>query len=299
MAAEDMTLQSSNYFYVGVDGGGTKCRAEAYNAKGEVIGAGVAGPANVARAADIARQSIVNAVAAALADAGLAAPEQLRKTAVGAGLAGANLPSASDALNNWQHPFAAFSFTSDLHAAMLGAHGGSDGAVLVVGTGSCAAALTGGKLQQFGGHGFTLGDKGSGAWMGRQAVVHTLEVLDGVQEGSALAKAVCDHYQCHTPLALVDRLNQAPPAHFGQLSPVLLQLAGDGDAAATQIIESGAQYLTAIARKAIALSGNKLVLVGGVAGSITPWLADDVQQAIVHAQHGPEWGAFYYQQHAK
>mgnify|MGYP001483485998 CR=1 FL=1 len=85
MAAEDMTLQSSNYFYVGVDGGGTKCRAEAYNAKGEVIGAGVAGPANVARAADIARQSIVNAVAAALADAGLAAPEQLRKTAVGAG----------------------------------------------------------------------------------------------------------------------------------------------------------------------------------------------------------------------
>lgn len=294
-----MTLQSSNYFYVGVDGGGTKCRAEAFNARGEVIGAGVAGPANVARTADVARQSIVNAVSAALADAGLNAPEQLRKTAVGAGLAGANLPSAAEALRNWQHPFAAFSFTSDLHAAMLGAHGGADGAVLVVGTGSCAAALRHGKLQQYGGHGFMLGDKGSGAWMGRQAVVHTLEVLDGVREGSALAQAVCEHFQCHTPLALVDRLNQAPPAHFGQLSPVLLQLAGDGDVAASGIIEDGAQYLTAIARKAISLSGSKLVLVGGVAGSITSRLGEDVQQAIVQAQQGPEWGAFYYQQHAK
>lgn len=299
MAEEDITLQVNTYYYVGVDGGGTKCRAEVFNAEGECLGAGVAGPANVARASEVARQSIVNAVTAALSDAGLDAPEVLSHTAVGAGLAGANLPSAAGALRDWQHPFAAFAFTSDLHAAMLGAHSGHNGAVLVCGTGSCAASLVDGGLRQYGGHGFVLGDKGSGAWMGRQAAMHTLEAIDGIAQRTELADKVCDHFACDTPLAFVDRLNAAPPADFGELSPIILSLAEAGDAQAKRIVTDGAAYLSSIAERALNDCNGKLVLVGGVAGYITPWLSQAVQNAIVPAQHGPEWGAFYFQQHAK
>ncbi len=299
MAEEDITLQVKTYYYVGVDGGGTKCRAEVFNAEGECLGAGVAGPANVARASEVARQSIVNAVTTALYDAGLDAPEVLSHTAVGAGLAGANLPSAAGALQNWQHPFAAFGFTSDLHAAMLGAHSGQNGAVLVCGTGSCAASLVDTKLHQYGGHGFVLGDKGSGAWMGRQAVMYTLEAIDGVAVHTDLADRVCDHFACNTTLALVDRLHAAPPADFGELSPIILSLAERGDEQANRIVKDGAAYLSTIAQRALNDCSGKLVLVGGVAGYIKPWLSQVVQNAIVPAQHGPEWGAFYFQQHAK
>ncbi|QJR80451.1 hypothetical protein CA267_006520 [Alteromonas pelagimontana] len=289
-------MQSNITYFVGIDGGGTKCRAEVFDENGLSLGAGVSGPANVARQGDTARNSILQAVTLALTNAGLDAKTELANSAVGAGLAGANLPSAKAALKNWRHPFAGFSFTSDLHAAMLGAHGGSNGAVLVVGTGSCAAALVESQLYQYGGHGFTIGDKGSGAWMGRQAAIHTLEALDGVAPRGALCEAVCAHYQTNSTIKLVDRLNHAPPADFGELSPAVISLAEQGDKVASAIVITGTDYLTAIARKALAQSPGKLVLVGGVAGAIVPWLAKDVADAIVSAKYGPEWGAFYYQQ---
>ncbi|RUO74892.1 hypothetical protein CWI80_06055 [Pseudidiomarina sediminum] len=277
-------------FYAGVDGGGTKCRAELYDAAGNLLGAGISGSANIARSGSVARESILASVQHAIAEAELP-PETLANTAVYAGLAGANVPSAAGALRNWQHPFQQFHFTSDLHTALFGAHGGANGAVLVVGTGSCAAALVDGTLVQYGGHGFLLGDKGSGAWLGKQAVTHTLEALDGLQEFGGLAKAVCQHYQCHSAVALVDKLNHASPGVFGELCPLILQLAHQGDATALALVEEGSRYLSAIARQAMGKSGGDLVITGGVAGALAPWLDPEVQAAVREHQFGPEWGA--------
>ena len=139
-----------------------------------------------------------------------------------------------------------------------------------------------------------LGDKGSGAWMGRSAVVHTLEALDGVAEAGALAEAVCRHYDCHSATEIVDKLNNAPPAWFGQLAPVIFSLADTQDADATAIIQHGADYLSVIAQKAVATSQGSLVMVGGVADAIVPFLSQAVQQVIVPAANGPEWGAVHY-----
>lgn len=277
-------------YYAGVDGGATKCRTELYDAAGHLLGAGVSGSANIARSGSIARQSIVESVQRAIAEAELPA-EALATTAVFAGLAGANVPSAAGALRNWQHPFQQFHFTSDLHTALYGAHAGANGAVLVVGTGSCAAALVDGELIQYGGHGFLLGDKGSGAWLGKQAVTHTLEAMDGLQAFGALGKAVCQHYQCHSAIALVDKLNHASPGVFGELCPVILQLANRNDPVASALVDEASRYLSTIAQRAIDKSGGALVITGGVAGALTPWLDSAIQEAVRSHQFGPEWGA--------
>lgn len=277
-------------YYAGVDGGGTKCRAELYDATGRLLGAGVAGSANIARYGETARHSITDAVSLAVTNAGLDA-DTLADVIVCGGFAGANLPSAAAALRAWQHPFATFHFASDLHTALYGAHAGANGAVLIVGTGSCAAALVDGELVQLGGHGFLLGDKGSGAWLGKQAVSYTLEALDRVVSAGPLSDAVCAHYQCTTATALVDRLNQAPPGVFGEISPLLIELAAADEPVARALVQQGCVYLSDIARKAIARSQGQLVLTGGVAGALAQWLDADVKQALTTAQKGPEWGA--------
>lgn len=294
--SQQNTSEHAPLYFAGVDGGGTKCRAELYDLEGKLLGAGVAGAANIARNGDVARQSILESVSAALVQADLP-PTALQQTLVCGGFAGANLPSASNALKQWRHPFLSFHFTSDLHTALYGAHDGDNGAVLVIGTGSCAAALKDGELTQYGGHGFLLGDKGSGAWLGKQAVIHTLEAIDAIQPKGALAAAVCQHYQAHSATDLVDKLNQANPGVFGELCPVILELANQQEPTATALIQQGSAYLSAIARKAIAQSGGNLVLAGGVAHALQHKLDEDVQARITDSKHGPEWGAIMLYQH--
>lgn len=294
--SHNKSSNSAPLFFAGVDGGGTKCRAELYDATGQLIGAGVSGAANIARNGDIARQSILTSVEAAIAQANLA-PEHIANTVVCGGFAGANLPSARNALKQWQHPFHSFHFTSDLHTALYGAHNGANGAVLVIGTGSCAAALKDGELTQYGGHGFLLGDKGSGAWLGKQAVTHTLEAIDGIQPAGELATAVCEHYQAQSATALVDKLNQASSGIFGELCPIILELAHRGEPTAKALVTDGSQYLSAIAAKAVAQSGGNLVLAGGVAHALQHQLEESIQAKITTSIHGPEWGAILLYQH--
>ncbi|MBT0586788.1 BadF/BadG/BcrA/BcrD ATPase family protein [Alteromonas oceanisediminis] len=287
--------QDQQPYYVGIDGGGTKCRAVMFNHKQQVVGTGLAGPANVARYGIRALHAMVDAVHDAIQNSDAGSSLHCEDLHVSAGLAGANLSEARLQLNEWRHPFKCFSFTSDLHTALLGAHAGADGAVLIVGTGSCAAALKDETLTQIGGHGFLLGDKGSGAWLGKQALTLTLETLDKAAPLNVLSEQVCKRFATHSPLALVERFNSAMPSTFAQLAPLVLQCAIDGDPQALKIVRDGADYLSTIAQEAISQSDGDLVLVGGVAQPISRWLSSSVRERIVAARKGPEWGAYFYQ----
>ncbi len=283
---------------IGIDGGGTKCRAVIFDDRGAEIGAGIAGPANVARIGIRALSAIEQSVVLALVDAGLtessANPEAwLAKCEVSAGLAGATVAESVRLLENWQHPFASFRFTSDLHAALVGAHSGRNGAVLVMGTGSCSAALVREECVQFGGHGFVIGDKGSGAWYGLEAVRYTLEALDGVVAESVLSARICEHFGVADTTGLVDLLNDAPSSKFASAAGVVFSSAADQDEVALSIVETGAAYLSAIAERALQSGGGGIALVGGLAEVVQPFLSEKVRAAARPAEKGAEWGAVH------
>ncbi len=155
--------------FIGIDGGGTKCRARLLSTEDKVLGTGLGGSANPFHGEAQAKASIVCAVNMALADAGLPSTE-IANLIAGVGLAGVNLPSVFDAMNQWDHPFKKMYLTTDLHIACLGAHNRDEGAVLIAGTGSCGYSFVNGKATIVGGHGFPFGDKCSGAWIGLEAV---------------------------------------------------------------------------------------------------------------------------------
>ncbi|WP_100643454.1 BadF/BadG/BcrA/BcrD ATPase family protein [Alteromonas facilis] len=281
-------------FYVGVDGGGTKCKAVIFDNDLSAIAEGIAGPANVARDPVLAIRSIEQAITNAIAKLSFANELRLSDLHVSAGLAGANITSAAEHLGHWQHPFKSFEFMTDLKAATIGAHAGNDGAVLIVGTGSCSAAMRDHVLTQIGGHGFLLGDNGSGAWLGRRAVTETLETLDHVRAPSVLTDKVLAHTGATNSIELIEQFNILKPALFAQLAPIVFDAAIEQDPHALSIISQAADYLSTIAQQAITQSNGQLVLVGGVATAIQPWLTKSVQSAIVPAQHGPEWGAVFH-----
>src|SRR3546814_12395512 len=56
--------------------------------------------------------------------------------------------------NQW--PFARVTIASDAEITHLGAHGGEDGAILIVGTGSIAYLKVDGKVDTTGGYGFPI-----------------------------------------------------------------------------------------------------------------------------------------------
>ena len=224
--------------YLGVDGGGSGCRAAVCDAAGRVLGRGEAGPANIWTGFDAARANVLAASAAALAGAGAdAAPR-----AAVLGLAGANVAVAAERLRG-ALPWARMRIESDVVTAGRGALGAGDGRVAVLGTGSVFAAQRGGRVEVIGGWGFQLGDHAGGAWLGRRLCEAALLAHDGLAPGSALTAALLA--EAGGPEGLVAWGAGASPGEFAARVPRLLAAAAEGDAAAEAILAEADAWVAA------------------------------------------------------
>jgi glucosamine kinase len=79
--------------YLGIDGGGSGCRAAVCDDAGRVLGRGSAGPANIWTGFERAQANVLAATGAALAEAGAA--DRAGEVRALLGLAGANVSGAA------------------------------------------------------------------------------------------------------------------------------------------------------------------------------------------------------------
>ncbi len=280
---------------LGIDGGSSKCRAILFHPSKGVMGTGLSGAANPVNGLEAARDAIVDACIQALEAAGLSA-EQLGQCVAGAGLAGVNLPSCCAAMQAWQHPFAEFYLTTDLHIACLGAHGRQDGAIMITGTGSCGFLDHRGRQTIVGGHGFPQGDKGSGAWYGLMAVQRALEASDGLAPATIMAAGLARALGSDEPLAWVEQLAGQRSTAYARLAGVVFEAAEQGDQPALAIRAEGAEYINRLARQLLDAGAPRLSLLGGLGPLVMPHLSRDVQEALSPAQATPEMGAVFFAQ---
>lgn len=281
--------------FIGVDGGGSKCRATIYCADGTVLGTGVAGRANPLHGLAQTFESIQASTRLALLDAGMNESDSYLLVA-GLGLAGVNVPRLYRDVTNWQHPFAAMYVTTDLHTACIGAHGGADGAVIITGTGSCGYAHVGDTSLSIGGYGFALGDKGSGAWLGLKAAEHVLLVLDGFAVPTRLTDMLLNEFGVTDALGIVENLAGKSSSCYAALARSVLDCANEGDAVATAIVQEGADYISDMARKLFSLNPVRFSMIGGLAEPLQAWLGADVVAKISETLAPPELGAMYFAQ---
>ncbi|NVK24756.1 MAG: ATPase [Gammaproteobacteria bacterium] len=296
-----MSKFEDKQLYLGVDGGGSKCRAIIYEPNQGKLAEAVSGPANVLRGADNAIDNIIRATDEALASLSLSADHK-KELIAGIGLAGLNLESCMKEMQLWQHPFKQAYFTSDLHIACIGAHSGKDGAVMIVGTGSSALASSNNQIKEIGGHGFPVGDCGSGAWLGLKAIEVTLETLDGLKESSPLTQAITKLYQIDSAIDLAQTVSYFLPVDFAKLAPLVMEHFAQGDQYAKQFVSVGAEYLSKVAAQLIenpngtATEELPLALIGGLSPLMAQYFSEDVKDKIKQADNPPEIGAVLFAQ---
>ena len=279
-------------YFLGVDGGGSKCRATVASADGVLLGTGVSGPANPFQDTQQAQMSIVSATELALVDANLK-PGDMSRLVAGVGLAGVNLPRFYDIMNAWDHPYRQMFLATDLHIACLGAHGGQDGAVIVAGTGSCGYYHIEGKSFICGAHGFPFGDKGSGAWMGLEAIKAALLASDDLGPATSLEQCMYEYMETDS-LGIVEQMAGVTSDKYARLAPLVIAAATDNDEVAAAILREGANYLSAVARKLCTAEPPRISFLGGLGKQIVPYLDSGVATRLSPPLHEPDYGAILY-----
>ncbi|MFO1210036.1 MAG: BadF/BadG/BcrA/BcrD ATPase family protein [Amaricoccus sp.] len=228
--------------FLGIDGGGSGCRAAVCDAAGRVLGRGAGGPANVWTDPDGAIASILAAAGAAASEAGT----PLTSLEAVLGLAGANVPEAAERASA-RLPFSRSRVESDVFVALKGALGANDGITAALGTGTVYGVQRGGEVRMIGGWGFVLGDQGSGARIGRAVYEAALLAHDGIATMTPLLTAALD--AAGGAIGTVAFGQRASPADFARIVRDVLAAAAAGDPAASAVLaEAEAAVVAAIDR---------------------------------------------------
>lgn len=288
---------------IGVDGGGTGGRAWVGRADA-VAPAGrgaVTRPCNpYAVGAAAAADAVIEAIAGAWGDGGPSGARPVdgwREAWVVAGLAGVDRPDDEAAMRaalvaRGVHPERLL-LLADPWVALEGAlpGGGPDAdprVLLVGGTGSVAVGIDGPHRVRVGGWGSRVGDEGSGAWLGIEAVRATLQALDGRRPAGPLAAAVQAAWGTG-PQALVGRARDAASGDFGALAPLVLAHAAD-DALAADLRDRATTHLAELVTTVVARLGRPpaaWALVGGVAQALVAPLAARLAPDVAAARRDP------------
>lgn len=225
-------------FFLGLDGGGTGCRAAIASSDGLIVGRGTGGPANINTDVGGAAGCIMQAVTAALTGLDIA-PDRLTATL---GLAGGAMREAASQLAMIL-PLGRIQIVNDAVTAARGAIGDQDGILAAMGTGSVFAIQRDGELRQVGGRGFLMGDEGSGAVLGRAALVQAMRAGDGMTPMTPLLSDLLGEYGGHQ--GIIGFGNRARPVEFAALAPRLI--ASEDPAAQAIMADATAQVRHIIA----------------------------------------------------
>ena len=282
--------KDNGMLFLGIDGGGSKCKAIIMNENNETLGTGISGPANPLHGFDQAITSIVHSAELALVDAGLD-KSKLNELVAGIGLAGVNLPCLYKKMAAWQHPFKQMSLATDLLIACLGAHQGDDGAVMITGTGSCGFSFVNGQSFVVGAHGFPHGDKGSGAWFGLQAVEQVLLSLDEINQASVMTERLMALLDCNNSNDIVESIIGKPAAFYASLANLVFDSSEQGDNVALAIVRDGADYIASVARRLRQKNPPRMSIIGGLSPRLMPWLDKVTQEQLSEPMSPPEVGA--------
>lgn len=298
-------------FFLGVDGGGTNCRIRLADENLQTLADAGGGRSNLQiDNGEPAFRSITEGTREVFAKAGIDLA-QTANTYACFGMAGGRLPSAREAFAKRAWPFAQVTVYDDIDIARAGAHGGADGAVIIVGTGSAAMALVDGKRHQAGGWGFHIGDQMSGAILGRELVRRAVEADDGLVSGSPLTQAVVDRLggsinavmDWSFPKAAVAAApapadGTAPatllgraPAEYGALMPMFFEYFEKGDPVARELMDQQMGYIDNYVAWFKARGVTRMAAVGGFGTRLYPLMIARYGDFIVTPQHEPLHGA--------
>ena len=276
---------------LGIDAGGTKTTALLADGDGNVVGEGRAGAANLQTEGELEVEKILHTVIERATDG-----RHLPLAAVCLGMAGVDREDDARIIRGVMRRLGFRSnalIVNDALIALVAGAGPSPGVVVVSGTGSIAYGVNQlGVAARAGGWGPTLGDEGSGYWIGRRALAAVMRDVDRRGPNTDLTPLVLRHFELPKPEALVAEIYHQPQGRraIAALGAVVDRARAEGDPVAIDIMTQAADELALAAASVIArldMRGEQFVILlsGGMlnpgAGNREPgtgsWLAGQIR----------------------
>ncbi|WP_419901708.1 BadF/BadG/BcrA/BcrD ATPase family protein [Kiloniella sp.] len=267
-----------NMLFAGVDGGGTSCRVRIETAEREVVGEGFAGPSNSRLGAARVYYEIEKACIEALHQSGRGR-EDFSVLHVGLGLAGLGLDSELKSILSFPHSFASVSGATDAYTACLGAHGGENGGILILGTGSCGLGIVDGEVINVGGWGFEISDHASGALLGLSAIRSSLFAAEGCRPETDLTRAIMAHFK-NDPQVMVKWAERAEPHNYGSFAPTVFDYADKGDPLAERLVAKSVYEAGCMVQALLKRGVERICLMGGVSKRLESRLPEDIKPSL-------------------
>jgi N-acetylglucosamine kinase-like BadF-type ATPase len=263
---------------LGGDLGGTATRVLVAGADGRECGRGVAGAGNPVSHPAGAAEALGHALRAALT--GLD-PGRVKASVLGvAGVSALRTPPVAARFGQvWAGAGLTCDpgYAPDLEVAFAAGTAEPDGSVLVAGTGATAGAVLDRRLARTAdGHGWLLGDDGSGFWLGREAVRAALHTLDAGEPPGRLVGSVLRELDAGGPGErrrdrVIQAVNSRPGVELSALAPLVSAAYRDGDPQARSIVERAAAALLAtLGRIRDPAETTPVVLAGSLTGDGSP-----------------------------
>lgn len=240
-------MQSPQNIFLGIDGGGTGCRALIVDAVGHVLGSGKGPLANYHHAGwDGAERALADVFSDATAERGLSGP----CSAAFLGLAGVTAAADRErfaeiaARLNFALP-KGVDVDHDVRIAHAGGLAGQPGIALIAGTGSSSYGRSADGRSWYIGWDALADDAGSGYWLGLRAIQLGVRAADGRGEPTALEQIVFSFLQIRGLDELMARMQSGSlgKREIASLAPRVLESADGGDAVAARLCVEGAEEL--------------------------------------------------------
>jgi glucosamine kinase len=266
---------SENLLAAGIDGGATRTRAVLVGADGTILGYGSAGPSNYDNVGEAtAAANLHEAVEAARRAAG---SDDRPIASMFLGMAGVVSHADREAVRRMVRaralaPDGAVDVDHDIRIALSGALEGREGIVLIAGTGSSTYGRRADGRSHRTGWGFLLDDRGSGYWLGLQAMTAAVMEADGRGSPTKLGVPVRARFK-FTEIDDILRVlyhERIPVAEVASLAPDVIAIAQSGDAVASEILSTGAREIA----RMVAVVAGRLAFGTGVPVSMTGGLVD-------------------------
>ncbi|WP_369744764.1 N-acetylglucosamine kinase [Paenarthrobacter sp. AMU7] len=256
---------------IGLDIGGTKTRGVRFQ-NGAPVRDESAGSSNVQ---NVSREQ----AAANLAELfGKIGGGEIDEVYAGAG--GIDTEEDAQALADLIAPHAPGAHITVVHDSrlLLAAGGASAGVAVIAGTGSAAWGKNdAGEEARAGGWGYLLGDEGSGYWLGREAVRHSLRRMNQGLEPDALSRALLDSCGVDEPGKLIAMFHSPDTGrrYWAQQAKLVVEAADAGDDISQAMVEQAGRDLADLARQAVRQLGmDGPVILGSGLGMNVPRLQE-------------------------
>ncbi|MFE4227576.1 N-acetylglucosamine kinase [Arthrobacter sp. NPDC056886] len=170
---------------------------------------------------------------------------------------------------------------------LLAAGGASTGVAVIAGTGSAAWGRNGrGEEARAGGWGYLLGDEGSGYWLGREAVRHSLRRMNQGLEPDELTSALLASCGVDHPNMLIAMFHSPATGRrfWAQQARLVVEAAGAGHATSQALMDQAGSDLANLAAQTVRQLGLEgPVILGGGLGMNVPRLQESFRTALAAA----------------